>query len=360
MTTMTDRQLVDTAWLEEHLADRDLRIIDCTVYLPNYFEESAGTKLEIVPGRADYDAGHIPGSVYVDLVDDLTDHENDRFAFPMPDAEQFASVMSRLGVGPGTRVVVYDRMANMWAARVWWMLRAFGFDDAAVLSGGWAKWTAEGRPLATEPGRYPPTEFVARPRLAVIATRDDVLAAMQDPHACIVNALDPDEYAGRGPTRYGRAGHIPTSVNVSFLDVLDPDTNAFLPLEELRRKFAAVGALDAERAITYCGGGIAASTDAFLLTLLGAKNVALYDGSMTEWAADASLPLTTGDQPWRRAVAKPSGPSRRRERDRHDRRAPSARSSARRRSRSPESRIAVAALPPSATAPDQSGGRTKW
>ena len=91
MTTMTDRQLVDTAWLEEHLADRDVRIIDCTVYLPNYFEESAGTKLEIVPGRADYDAGHIPGSVYVDLVDDLTDHENDRFAFPMPDAEQFAS-----------------------------------------------------------------------------------------------------------------------------------------------------------------------------------------------------------------------------------------------------------------------------
>ena len=297
MTTMTDQRLVDTAWLQEHLGDRDLRIVDCTMYLSNYYEESAGTKLEIVPGRADYEAGHIPGSVYVDVLEDLTDNENQRYAFPMPSAEKFAAVMSLLGVGPGTRVVLYDRAANMWAARVWWMLRTFDFDDAAVLSGGWAKWSAEGRPGTTEPGRYPPAKFVARPRPALIATRDEVLAAMHDPRTCIVNALDPDEYAGRGPVRYGRAGHIPTSVNVSFLDVLNPETVAFLPLEELRPKFAAVGALDAERTITYCGGGIAGSTDAFLLTLLGAKDVALYDGSMSEWAADASLPLKIGDQP---------------------------------------------------------------
>jgi len=297
MTTTTDQHLVGTAWLEDHLEDRDLRIVDCTMHLSNYYEESAGTKLEIVPGRADYEAGHIPGSVYVDVLGDLTDRENDRYAFPMPSAEQFAGVMSRLGVGAGTRVVLYDRAANMWAARVWWMLRTFGFDDAAVLSGGWAKWTAEGRPQTTEPGRYPPAKFVVRPRPGLIATQDEVLAAIQDPRTCIVNALDPDEYAGRGPVRYGRAGHIPTSVNVSFLEVLDPETGAFLPLEELRPKFAAAGALDAERTITYCGGGIAGSTDAFLLTLLGAKNVALYDGSMSEWAADASLPLKIGDQP---------------------------------------------------------------
>ena len=124
--TANNRYLVDTAWLQDHLDDPDLRILDCTVYLPNYFEESAQEKVEIVPGLQDYKRSHIPGSAFVDLVGDLTDKSNKRFMFPMPSADQFASVMSRLGVGEGTRVVLYDRMVNIWAARVWWMLRAFG------------------------------------------------------------------------------------------------------------------------------------------------------------------------------------------------------------------------------------------
>src|SRR4051812_41795826 len=104
--------LVETDWLQSHLNDRELRILDCTVYLPNYFEESAGRRVEIVPGREDYERGHIPGSAYVDLVAELTDHNNKRFMFPMPPAEQLAETMSRHGVGEGTRVVLYDRMLN--------------------------------------------------------------------------------------------------------------------------------------------------------------------------------------------------------------------------------------------------------
>ena len=288
------RYLVDTAWLQEHLKDADLRILDCTVYLPNYFEESAQEKVEIVPGLQDYQRSHIPGSVYVDLVGDLTDKSNQRLMFPMPSAAQFAKVMSRLGVGDGTRVILYDRMVNIWAARVWWMLRAFGFENAAILDGGWAKWTAEGRPTSSAPAAYPPARFVARYQPERIATKEEVKAAIGHDSICLVNALDPEEFSGRGPVRYGRPGHIPSSVNVSFLGVLNSETNAYLPLEDIRAQFASAGVLEKDRIITYCGGGIAASSDAFLLTLLGAENVAVYDGSMTEWAADPNLPLEVG------------------------------------------------------------------
>jgi thiosulfate/3-mercaptopyruvate sulfurtransferase len=288
-----NRYVVGTAWLQDHLADPELRILDCTVYLPNYFEESAQEKVEIVPGLQDYKRAHIPGSVYVDLVGDLTDKSNKKFMFPMPSAEQFASVMSCLGVGEGTRVVIYDRMVNIWAARVWWMLRSFGFSNAAILDGGWAKWTAEGRPSSAEPAAYPRANFVAQFQPERIATKDEVRAAIDDRSTCLVNALDPEEFSGRGPVRYGRPGHIPTSVNVSFLGVLNSETNAYLPLEDIRAQFASAGVLGKDRIITYCGGGIAACSDAFLLTLLGERNVAVYDGSMTEWAADPELPLQT-------------------------------------------------------------------
>src|SRR5262245_22709577 len=140
-------QLVETDWLHAHLDDADLRVLDCTVYLPNYFDASAARRVEVVSGRAHWAQGHIPGSAFADLVHDLRDPANPRFMFPMPPAEQFAAAMARLGVGGGTRVVLYDDMASIWAARVWWMLGAVGFDDAAVLDGGWRKWTREGRPI---------------------------------------------------------------------------------------------------------------------------------------------------------------------------------------------------------------------
>jgi thiosulfate/3-mercaptopyruvate sulfurtransferase len=215
--------------------------------------------------------------------------------FPMPSASQFEAAMSRYGVGEGTRVVLYDDMVNLWATRVWWMLRAFGFEEVAVLNGGWKKWTSEGRPVSTAPPTYPAAQFVARPRPELIATKDEVLDAIDQQSTCLINALDPDEYAGRGPVRYGRPGHIPSSVNVSFLSVLDPETNAYRNPERLRDQFNQVGALHKDRVITYCGGAIAACSDAFVLTLLGVDNVAVYDGSITEWAADATLPLVTGD-----------------------------------------------------------------
>ena len=290
--------LVETDWLQKHLDDPGLRVVDCTHYLPNYFDESAGRHIEKLSGRKNHENGHIPGSVFVDLRDDLCDPSNDRFMYPMCSAAQFAATMSRLGIGPDTRVVVlYDDMLNIWSARVWWMLRSFGFDRVAVLNGGWKKWVAEGRPVTTAMANPAPANFVCHPRPGFFTDRHEVLAGIGQAETCIVHSLDPDEYAGRGTVRYKRPGHIPSSVNVSFLGLIDPSTQAYLDADQLRDKFDKAGALSAERVITDCGGAIAACSTAFAMTLLGVDNIGVYDGSMTEWAADPSLPLVLGDAP---------------------------------------------------------------
>lgn len=297
MSFVNRHYLVETDWLANHLDDPDLRIVDCTQYLPNY-----GEKVEIttVSGRENYAKGHIPGAAYVDLLGELTDGTQKGVYAPMPQAEQFAAVMSRIGVGEVTRAILYDDFLGMYAARVWWMLRAFGFDNAAVLNGGLAKWRSEGRPFSTEPATYPRATFIPRPRPELIASKEEVVAAIADDNVCIINALLEPEYTGAPgfPHHYGRPGHIPRSVNVPFLSVVNTNVNnQFFPADELRKRFADAGALTSERVITYCGGGIAASQAAYVLTLLGKENVALYNGSMVEWGPDPNLPLVTGSAP---------------------------------------------------------------
>ena len=290
MTFAHPQYLAETDWLETHLTEPDLRVLDCTVFL----ERDAHGR-HLISGREAWAQGHIPGSGFVDLMSDLSDPQNP-LAFMRPSATQFAEAMSRCGVGDGTRVVLYDASStmwgNMWAARVWWMLRAFGFDQAAVLNGGWHKWTLEGRPISAEPCRYPPARFTARPRPELWADKREVLASIGDRGTCLLNALLAEEHSGT-IAYYGRPGRIPSSVNVPAVAIVDPVTHAYLPAAELRAKFAAVGALNCERAITYCGGAIAASSDAFVLTLLGVSNVAVYDGSLLEWAPDPTLPMET-------------------------------------------------------------------
>jgi len=285
--------LVSTEWLAAQLAEADLRVLDCTVFLRPPADPTAGRASYVQEsGRADWERAHIPGSVFADLAGDLSE-PGTRLPFTMPTAERFAVAMERLGVGDGTRVVCYDANMNMWAARVWWMLRAFGFDNAGVLDGGWKKWSLEGRPVTTESPSWPSAAFTAKSRPELIASREDVLAAVKDGATCIVDALTPTQYRGEGPAVYGRPGHIVSSVNVSARDMVDRETGAYLPLDVLRGRFAEVGATGAGRVITYCGGGIAATSDALVLTVLGHANVAVYDGSLSEWARDPSLPMET-------------------------------------------------------------------
>ena len=282
--------LVETDWLATHLGDPGIRVLECTVYL-HPADVPGGFRVE--SGRAKWSEGHIPGAGFADLQDDLSDRGTS-LRFMMPPAAQFAEAMSGYGVGEGVRVILYDRAVNMWAARVWWMLRAFGFDDAAVLNGGFKKWTREGRPVAIDDGAAPRRRFTARPRSELIADKSGVLGALDDDRACVLNALTDEQHRGTGGVTYGRPGRITGSRNVPARELVDPETHAYLPLDILRAKFAAAGALGAKRVVTYCGGGIAASSDAFVLVLLGHGNVALYDASLSEWAADSSLPMETG------------------------------------------------------------------
>jgi thiosulfate/3-mercaptopyruvate sulfurtransferase len=284
--------LVQTDWLEAHLADPDLRIFECTTYL-RPAEPGAGVPYHPEAGYADYEAGHIPGAGFLDLAGELS-REDAPVHFMMLPPERFAQVMGRHGVGGGARVVLYSRERMMWATRVWWMLRAMGFDRAAVLDGGFEKWVAEDRPVSSEPCAYPPTTFTPRPRHEVVVDKSAVRNAIADPRVCLVNTLSEPDFRGEEPSRYGRPGHIPGSVNLPWPGLTEPEKNVLIPLDEAAKRIEALGAERAERIVCYCGGGISATMCLFLLHRLGYDNLALYDASMAEWAQDETLPIERG------------------------------------------------------------------
>jgi thiosulfate/3-mercaptopyruvate sulfurtransferase len=280
--------LVSTDWLAEHLDDPAIRVYDCTTHLLPH----PTLAYTVGSGRADYEKGHIPGADFLDLQEEISDPDSAfRFTFPSP--ELFAAAVGRRGLGDGITVVLYSTTTPQWATRVWWMLRAFGFDNAKVLDGGLVKWAKEGRAISTAPASYPAATFTPQPRDGLIVQKDEMLAAIGDGAICTINALSREQHAGGGRA-YGRFGRIAGSSNVPTAELLDPKTTAFLPAADIAAHFAGVGADKSERILTYCGGGIAASATAMLLVMLGHENVGLYDNSMSEWSKDEALPMETG------------------------------------------------------------------
>lgn len=282
------RGLVSTGWLAEHLSDPDLRIFDATVHL----RPATPGPYAVESGRADYEAAHIPGAAFLDLAGELSDTHSG-LSFTMPGTDAFAAAMGQAGVSRGARVVIYSTTTPMWATRLWWMLRACGFDEAAVLDGGFAKWTGEGRPTEAGARSYAPAELSLAARPGAWADKAEVLAAIGDGAVCTINALSPSVHAGEGSTNYGRRGHIAGSRNVPYAALLQAD-GTYQDDEVLRALFAGVGATGRARVICYCGGGISATMDALALARIGHPNVAVYDGSMAEWVRDPSLPMETG------------------------------------------------------------------
>lgn len=281
--------LVGTDWLASQLGASDLSILDATVFL-HMNPDGYGYTPE--SGRAKFEAGHVPGAQFVDLIEAFSDQSTE-VKFMMPPAARFCALAGALGVGDGRRVVIYSGGSPMWATRLWWMFRSVGFDDCAVLDGGLAKWKQEGRPLTTAIEPPVPATLTPRPRPALWADREAVRSAMNDAGVCTINALSPAVYTGEKNT-YGRPGHIPGSVNVFYDTLLDANDGTFLPPARLKPLFEAVGAYAKPRVICYCGGGISATMDALALTLTGHRDIAVYDGSMWEWVADSALPLKLG------------------------------------------------------------------
>ncbi|MDP1883565.1 MAG: sulfurtransferase [Bradyrhizobium sp.] len=285
--------LMTKAELADILDHPQLRLFDCTTYL-EYQPEGSGIPYIAVPGRHTFEAGHIPGADFLDLQGEFSVPDID-LHFMMPAAAQLEAAFGRHGIGANSRVVLYSIGSAMWATRFWWMLKSLGFDNVAVLDGGLDTWKAEGRAVETGPATgYPPATFTAKPQAGYFVDKHETLQASADRTAVVVNALNPQLYKGLEPSRYGRPGHIPGSVNVSAATLYDPVTKAFVPLADAEAKFAAQGVTKDKRVVAYCGGGISATIDLFMLHRLGYDNLTLYDASMGEWAKDESLPIETG------------------------------------------------------------------
>jgi thiosulfate/3-mercaptopyruvate sulfurtransferase len=284
--------LVSTSELEALLGDPSLRIYDCTT---STVPPPPGSDVPYVavPGLPAFEEAHIPGADFLDIQGEFSDQLT-KLRFMMPPIPQLEAAFGRHGLGPGTRVVLYSSGTMWMSTRFWWMLRSLGV-DAAVLEGGFEKWRAEGRP--TESGKakgYPPATFVATPRPGLFVDKDAVVAAIGQPGTVIVNALGDDLYKGNGPSRYGRPGRIPGSIQVSAATLVDPANKGFTTLADAQAKFTAKGVTTDKHIIAYCGGGISATIDLFLLHQLGYDDITLYDASMGEWARDESLPIETG------------------------------------------------------------------
>ena len=282
--------LVSTEWLADHLTDDNVRVFETTVFLHN--REGGGRRVE--SGRNAYESGHIPGSGFLDLQADFSDNDQP-FRFMMPSPAAFAEAAGRHGISESSKLVLYDRLGSQWAARFWWMFRSMGCTGAVVLDGGLQRWTAQGREVSTDPAAHAPATFHPTADPARFADLREVRAFIESGDgggACLINALGRDQHSGAdGGVTYGRAGHIPGATNVPSGEMTDPETGLFRPADQLEALFAAAGADRSRRVVTYCGGGIAASNDAFVLAMLGYENVAVYDASMSEYAADSSLPL---------------------------------------------------------------------
>lgn len=285
--------LMTTAELAAMLDHRDLRVFDCTTYL-EYQPEGSGVPYIAVPGRHTFEAGHIPGADFLDLQGEFS-VPGIELHFMMPATAQAEAAFGRHGVGAHSLVVLYSIGTPQWATRFWWMLKSLGHDNVAVLDGGLDQWKAEGRALENGPAKgYSPATFIAKPRAGYFIDKHETLKASGDRNAVVFNALNPQLHKGLEPSRYGRPGHIPGSVNVSAATMLNQETKTFVPLADAAAKFAAQGVTKDKRVVGYCGGGISATIDLLMLHRLGYDNLTLYDASMGEWAKDVSLPIETG------------------------------------------------------------------
>jgi len=281
--------VVSCDWLNNNLNNPNIRTFDCTTYL-HYRDNDPTLPYIVESGREKYENIHITNSNFMDLHLDLSD-QTSPYRFTLPKLEILAEKFKRLGVGDDLHIILYSRNGAQWSARLWWMLRSVGIDNVSILDGGFNEWEKSGLPTSQKILTYPPADFVFTPRENIFVNKQVVIDAIDNPDTIILNSLTADIHKGQNP-RYGRPGRIPKSKNIPFHELLDSKTGRFKPIEELTKIFEINKITKDKNIVNYCGGGIAASLEAFVLYQLGFENILIYDNSLHEWAAiDQTLPM---------------------------------------------------------------------
>lgn len=274
--------LVNAEWLNLHLTDPNVIIVDATVHLPDTGRNA----------REEYANEHIPGALFFDL-DVIADPDNPR-PRKIPPVERFVNEVGKLGISNGKHVVAYDTRGLYSAARVWWLFRHFGYDSVSVLDGGMVSWKKHGGPVESGVVEGQNAQFRAGEPRGLLALKNDVLLRSAS-GAQILDARTPGRWKGTENDRYpgARAGRIPGSKNLYWEDLLDKDDRTFLPKDVLEQKIRATGIEMNEPVTISCGSGLTACILALALTNVGKDDWQVYDGSWDEWGRDHSLPMET-------------------------------------------------------------------
>ena len=280
--------IISCEWLRENLDNKKLRIYDCTTFL-HYTDDHPSKPYDVVSGYQDYLKEHIPGASFLDIQNKISDPKS-KYNFTLPDIESLNKGFGKLGIGDPYHIILYSTNGLQWATRVWWMIYNLGYKKVGVLNGGLREWKRNDYDLESGENIYSETVFSNSKNQSLFVDRDQTLDAMNHNSCLLINALTSDIHNGES-TRYGRPGRIPGSINIPFSDLMDINTHMLTSPKDALSFFEKYNITEDSELLNYCGGGIAATLNAFVLYQLGFQKLKVYDNSLSEWAMDKNLPM---------------------------------------------------------------------